>query len=100
MAREASSASQTARANHPEVAERREQADGSDEQNHSGWNAGEPVAGLLPDNHTVSVTDGCEGEREDHERDVEASSRSWQGFDRGCRREDEIGSEGDRKSVV
>src|SRR5437667_2200765 len=74
MAREASCASRAALANHPQVAERREQADGGDEKNHAGWNAGEHVAGLLPDNHTVGVRDRCQRKREDHECDVEASS--------------------------
>src|SRR5437762_12440967 len=94
MAREASSASQTARTNHAEVAERREQADRSDEKNHCGWSAGDHMAGLLPDHHSASVIGRWQRAGEDHERDVEAASGAAQRFNRGCRREHEIASEG------
>src|SRR2546429_6592 len=63
MARETSSASQTARTDHPEVAERCEQADRSDEKNHCGWSAGDHVAGLLPDDHSASVIGRCQRDK-------------------------------------
>src|SRR5438477_12578600 len=93
MSRQTWGASQAALENHPQVADRGEQGDCTEKENHSGWHTSEHVVGFLPDNHTLHEHRDRRRKSEDHESDVDAASGAWQRFNRRCRGEDEITNE-------
>src|SRR5689334_725285 len=93
MPSETAWASQAARANRSQIADRSQQTDRGEKQPHRSWNTIEHVARPAPRHESIPVTDGRDGKRQRHQRDVGDTSTPGHRLDCRHRGIDEVDDE-------